>query len=57
MIDKKTSKEIDKAVLSISVAIYQAARKITDEVQREIERRLVQTIQDRWEYQDKLKEK
>ena len=55
--DKKTSKKIDEAVQSICVAIYRAAFEITDEVQREIETRLIQTIHDRWDYMDRQKEK
>jgi len=55
--DKKASKKIDDAVRSISAAIYRAAFEITDEVQREIETRLIQTIHDRWEYMDRQKEK
>lgn len=51
--DKSTSKEIDKAVHEISMAIYRAAAAITDEVQREIETRLIETIHARWEYMDK----
>jgi hypothetical protein len=57
MIDKKTSKKIDDAVSEIRIALYNATLKITDEIQREIETRLIQTIQDRWEYMDKQKEK
>ena len=57
MIDKKTSKKIDDAVSEIRIALYNATLKITDEIQREIETRLIQTIQDRWEYMDKLKTK
>lgn len=57
MIDKKTSKQIDNIVSSIRMSIWKESIKITEEVQREIERRLVQAIHDRWEYQDKLKEK
>lgn len=57
MMDKKASKKIDDAVRSISAAIYRAAFEITDEVQREIETRLIQTIHDRWEYMDRQKEK
>lgn len=55
MIDKKTSKKIDDAVSEIRIALYNATLKITDEIQREIETRLIQTIQDRWEYIDKQK--
>jgi hypothetical protein len=57
MIDKKTSKKIDDAVSEIRIALYNATLKITDEIQREIETRLIQTIQDRWEYMYKQKEK
>ena len=57
IMDKKTSKKIDDAVSSIKVAIWKSSIAITEEVQREIEKRLIQTIHDRWEYQDKLKEK
>lgn len=49
MIDKKTSKKIDDAVSEIKIAIYNATLKITDEIQREIETKLIQTIHDRWE--------
>lgn len=56
MIDKKTSKKIDDAVSEIRIALYNATLKITDEIQREIETRLIQTIHDRWEYMDKQKE-
>lgn len=52
--DKKTSKKIDDAVSEIRIALYNATLKITDEIQREIEKRLIQTIHDRWEYLDKL---
>ena len=51
--DKKTSKKIDEAVSEIRIALYNAALKITDEVQREIETRLIETIHARWEYMDK----
>lgn len=57
MIDKKTSKKIDDAVSEIRIALYNATLKITDEVQREIETRLIQVIHDRWEYMDRQKEK
>lgn len=53
MMDKKTSKKIDDAVSEIRIALYNAALKITDEVQREIETRLIQAIHARWEYMDK----
>ena len=55
--DKQTSKKIDAAVSSIKVSIYEAAQSITDDVMREIEKRLIQTIYDRWEYMDKQKNK
>ena len=55
--DKKTSKKIDDAVSEIRIALYNATLKITDEVQREIETRLIQTIHDRWEYMDRQKQK
>ena len=55
--DKKTSKKIDNAVSSIKVAIWKASIAITEEVQREVEKRLIQTIHDRWEYVDKQNEK
>lgn len=55
--DKKTSKKIDEAVSSIKVSIYKAAQSITDDVMREIETRLIQTIHDRWEYMDKQNNK
>lgn len=55
--DKQTSKKIDKAVFDISMAIYKASNAITDEIQREIETRLIQVIHDRWEYVDKQKDK
>jgi len=55
--DKKTSKKIDDAVSEIRIALYNATLKITDEVQREIETRLIQTIHDRWEYMERKKEK
>ena len=57
MIDKKTSKQIDNIVSDIRLAIYKSALNITDGIQREIEERLVQSIQDRWEYMDKQKQK
>lgn len=57
MIDKKTSKKIDEIVSKIKVDIWHQAIAITDEVQREIETRLIQTIHDRWEYMDKQKNK
>lgn len=53
--DKKTNKAIDKAVLEIKVAIWKASLAITEEVQREIETRIIQTIHDRWEYIDNQK--
>lgn len=56
MIDKKTSKQIDNIVSDIRLAIYKSALNITDGIQREIEERLVQSIQDRWEYIDKQKQ-
>lgn len=55
--DKKTSKKIDDAVSKIRIAIYDATLAITDEIHREIETRLIQTIHDRWEYMDRKKEK
>ena len=55
--DKKTSKRIDEAVSKIRIALYDATLEITDEIHREIEERLIKTIQDRWEYMDKLKAK
>ena len=57
MIDKKTSKQIDNIVSDIRLAIYKSALNITDGIQREIEERLVQSIQSRWEYIDKQKQK
>ena len=57
MMDKKTSRKIDDAVSEIRIALYNATLKITDEIQREIETRLIQTIHDRWEYMDSQKEK
>ena len=57
MIDKKTSKQIDNIVSDIRLAIYKSALNITDEIHMEIEKRLVQSIQDRWEYIDKQKQK
>lgn len=56
MIDKKTSKKIDESVSKIKVQLYKETIKITEEIQREIETRLIQTIHDRWEYMDKQKE-
>ena len=56
MIDKKTSKQIDNIISDIRLAIYKSALNITDGIQREIEERLVQSIQDRWEYIDKQKQ-
>lgn len=53
MMDKKTSKKIDNAVLGILEAIHRAAFTITDEVRREIETRLIESIHARWEYVDK----
>lgn len=55
MIDKKTSKKIDESVSKIKVQLYKETIKITEEIQREIETRLIQTIHDRWEYMDKQK--
>ena len=55
--DKKTSKKIDEAVSKIKMDIWHQAVAITDEVQREIETRLIQTIHERWEYMDSQKEK
>ena len=55
--DKQTSKKIDEAVSIIKVSIYKAAQSITDDVMREIETRLIQTIHDRWGYMDKQKNK
>lgn len=57
MIDKKTSKQIDNIVSDIRLAIYKSALNITDEIHMEIEKRLVQSIQSRWEYMDRLKTK
>ena len=57
MIDKKTSKQIDNIVSEIRMSIYKSALNIVEGVQREIEERLVQAIQNRWEYIDKQKEK
>ena len=55
MIDKKTSKKIDESVSKIKVQLYKETIRITEEIQREIETRLIQTIHDRWEYMDKQK--
>lgn len=55
--DKKTSKTIDKAVSEIIMAIHRSAIAITDEIQREIETRLIETIQARWDYKDKQMKK
>ena len=57
MIDKKTSKQIDNIVSEMRLAIYKSALNITEEIHREIEKRLVQSIQSRWEYMDRLKTK
>lgn len=53
--DKKTSKEIDDIVSKIKISMWKESVKITDRVLREIETRLIQTIHDRWEYEDKNK--
>lgn len=53
--DKQTSKKIDEAVSSIRVSMYKAAQSITEDVLREIETRLIEAIQSRWEYEDKQK--
>lgn len=53
--DKKTSKQIDNIVSDIRMSIYKHSLNIVEGVQREIEERLVQSIQDRWVYIDKLK--
>lgn len=45
MIDKKTSKQIDKIVSNIRMDIFKQALDITEGIQREIEKRLMQTIQ------------
>lgn len=55
--DKKTSKAIDKAVSEIIMAIHRSSIAITDEVQREIETRLIEAIHARWEYRDKQMKK
>lgn len=55
--DKKTSKKIDEIVGKIKMDIWHQAIAITEEVQREIETRLIQTIYDRWEYMDKQNKK
>lgn len=55
MIDKKTSKQIDNIVSDIRMSIYKHSLNIVEGVQREIEERLVQSIQDRWVYIDKQK--
>ena len=55
--DKKTSKKIDEAVSKIKMDIWHQAVAITEDVQREIETRLIQTIHDRWEYMDRQKQK
>lgn len=52
---KKTSKQIDNIVSDIRLSIYKSALNITEGIQREIEERLVQSIQNRWEYIDKQK--
>lgn len=57
MMDKKTSKKIDNAVSEIIIAIHRASVAIADEVQREIETRLIEAIHARWEYVDKQKKK
>lgn len=51
--DKKTSKNIDKAVSEIIMAIHRSSIVMADEVQREIETRLIEAIHARWEYMDK----
>lgn len=55
MIDKKTSKQIDNIVSDIRMSIYKHSLNIVEGVQREIEERLVKSIQDRWVYIDKQK--
>ena len=55
--DKKTDRKINEAVSHIKVAMWKAANDITEDVLRKIETRLIQTIHDRWEYQDKQKQK
>lgn len=55
IMDKKTSKQIDNIVSDIRLSIYKSALNITEGIQREIEERLVQSIQNRWEYIDKQK--
>lgn len=55
--DKKTNKKIDDAVSEIRMEIHRAATFIADEVQREIETRLIESIHARWEYMDRQKEK
>ena len=54
--DKKTSKKIDQAVSSIKITMWKLANSISEDILREIETRLIQTIHDRWEYIDKRKE-
>ena len=54
--DKKTSKKIDQAVSSIKLTMWKMANSISEDVLREMETRLIQTIHDRWEYVDKQKE-
>lgn len=55
--DKKTNKKIDDVVSEIRMEIHRAAVFITDEVQREIEVRLIESIHARWGYMDRQKEK
>ena len=55
--DKKTSKKIDDIVSNIKVNIWKQSVAITEEVQREIEERLIQSIHERWEYLDKINKK
>ena len=54
--DKKTSKKIDQAVSKIKITMWKLANSISEDILREIETRLIQTIHDRWEYIDKRKE-
>ena len=55
--DKKICKRIDDAVSTIRIALYEDTLELTDEIQREMVERLIQTIHDRWEYMNKQKNK
>ena len=53
--DKKKSKNIDQAVMKITIDMWRMSNEITEEVLRELEERLIKSIHERWEYEDNRK--